>query len=86
MIVVGTSLLASFCARHPVAAGPLRALNALLAHADWAAPDDIRRDCGALMAMVDGAVVLDLDQVRVTLKVNHALGVVRIAGVEEISP
>lgn len=86
MIVVGTSLLAAFCARRPDAAGSLRALGALLAHAQWRGVDDIGRDCGALMALAGDGIVLDLDRLHIALQVNFALGIVRIAGIEEISP
>lgn len=87
MIVVGTSPLAAFCARRPDAAGPLRALNALLVHARWDGPDDIARDCGAVMTRAGEDIVLDLagPGLRVTIRVNHALGVVRVRGVEEIA-
>ncbi len=83
MIVVGSSLLAACTARHPPAAATLRALSAVLAHADWAGPDEVRRDFAAVMTEIDGAIVLDLGQVLVTLKINHALGIVRIAGAQE---
>jgi mRNA-degrading endonuclease HigB of HigAB toxin-antitoxin module len=83
VIVVGSSLLAACIARHPPAAATLRALSAVLVHAEWAGPDDVRRDFGAVMTEIGGAIVLDLGQVLVTLKINHALGIVRIAGAEE---
>lgn len=83
MIVVGLSLLSAFVDRRPAAAGELRALHAMLAHAEWAGPDDVSRDFGAVMTEIGGAIVLDLGQVLVTLKINHALGIVRIAGAEE---
>ena len=87
MIVVGTSHLAAFGARHPASAGPLRALNALLVHARWDGPDDIARDCGAVMTRSGDDIVLDLAGAgfRVTIRVNHALGVVRVRRVEELS-
>lgn len=87
MIVVGSSHLVAFCTRRPAAAGAVRALNALLAHARWDGPDDIARDCGAVMTRSGDDIVLDLAAAgfRVTIRVNHALGVVRVRRVEELS-
>jgi hypothetical protein len=79
MYVVGATVLSDFWRGHPQCEAELRALHALLADAP----------AGEMMALLGGAadsdgsaVMIDLSSTRVSLEVNEAAQVVRVAGIE----
>jgi mRNA-degrading endonuclease HigB of HigAB toxin-antitoxin module len=87
MIVVGASELADYGNRHARMWPALRALNEALRQAAWTDRAGIERDCGTIARFGrDRHVVLELAEARcrVALRVNYALGVVRITSISEM--
>jgi mRNA-degrading endonuclease HigB of HigAB toxin-antitoxin module len=84
MNLVGVSLLTDCAGRRPDTAPSIKALRVLIRRADWASPADVERQFKAIArASGDGRVALDLDDGRleVVIKVNYAIGLVRIVSV-----
>jgi mRNA-degrading endonuclease HigB of HigAB toxin-antitoxin module len=86
MQVIGRPALSDFAARHPEAAGALRALVALLEAATWRVPADLLQHWGAIAECdASGRVRIDLPDAAcaVALQVSYAHQLVCI---ETVSP
>lgn len=82
--LIGASLLTACAERRPQTAPPLKVLHALICRANWTGPAEVESQFQAIARVAsDGRVTLDLEdgQLRVVLKVNYGIGLVRIVSV-----
>ena len=88
MTLVGTSLLAEYCERHPHAKAALSALQALIREAAWTCQADAEARFPALVRDgTPGRLTLAIGDagVCVVLEANYALGLVRVSAVRPMT-
>jgi mRNA-degrading endonuclease HigB of HigAB toxin-antitoxin module len=87
MTLIGASLLAEYCERHPEAKPALAGLQALIRESTWTCAADAERQFAAIARPgAPGTVTLAIEEARLlaTLNINYALGLVRVSSVQHM--
>lgn len=88
MNLIGASLLTDYSGRHPEAAAALAGLHALIREAHWTCQADVESQFHAIARFeAPGTVTLTVTEARLraVLEVNYALGLVRVAYVQQLT-
>ena len=79
MQIIARRTLRQFWEKHPRAAGPLKAWFALVSHADWRGPSDVRAMFGnAVDFVADNRVIFDIGGNKYRLITHVAYGFGRV--------